>query len=132
MHARNRHTDKLSAGDKRMFVLAYLIPLRNVRIEITFAVEFAKVCRRTTNCRTDTQNMLHRFAVDDRKRAGVCEADRTHVHIRPRLVGVVRGVAEHLGSRLQFGMYFKPYGRTIHCLHSMTSLGYLKVGLKTF
>src|SRR3989344_7517367 len=115
MYARERDTGECSAGNQRMLVLADLISLRDVRVEITLAVELGEIRELTADCRTEAQNVPHRLAIHYRQCARGREADGTDVHVRLRLVGIVRRVAEHLGFRLQFCVYLKAYRRAGHC-----------------
>src|SRR3989338_2907295 len=93
-----------------MFILADLIALRNVGIKITLAVELCEVSTRAADRFADAQDMPHRFSIDYWQGARVRETDGTHVHVRPRLVGIVRRAAEHLGPGLELGVYFKANG----------------------
>jgi len=112
--ARNSDTGEFTALNERMLVLAYLIPLRDVRIEIALTVELGEVGERTADCGAEPEYVSHCFLIDDGQGAGVCETDRTDVHVRTCLVRVVLRIAEHLDPRLEFGMDFQTNSGNIH------------------
>ena len=114
MYTRDRDAQELSARYKRMHILANLIALRNIRIEITLTIEFAEVGKCALNRGADAQDVSHCFAIDDRQCARMRHADRTYVHVWLRLVGIIRGLAEHLGSRCKLRMDLETDGREIH------------------
>ncbi len=114
MHARNRDAGELPAHDERVLILAYLIALRDIRIEIALAVELAEVGGGAPDRGSNTQNVPHCGEIDDRQCAGMRRTDRTYIHVWPRLIGVVCGVAKHLCPCRELCMDFKADGRTIH------------------
>src|SRR3989344_4735489 len=97
-------------SDERVLVLTNLIPLRNVRIEITLAIEFSKIGDGPPDRGTDAYDMSHCLAINDGERPRVRHADGTDVYVRPRLVGVVLRVAKHLRPRLQLRMNLETDG----------------------
>src|SRR3989344_6556180 len=96
MNTCQRSTRKLATSDERMLVLAYLISLRNVRVEVTLAVELCRISKCAAHCSAEPQDMTDCFAIDDRECTGVRETDRADVHVRTELVRVIRRCAEHL------------------------------------
>src|SRR5512147_1841574 len=97
-----------------MNVLAYLIPLWNIRVEITFAIEFAKVGKRTADGGANAQDMTDCLPVDDGQSARVRHTDWTYIYIRFDVVRVVRRVTEHFRPCMELGMDLEANGGAIH------------------
>ena len=102
----------LATHDQRLVILADLIILRHVRIEIIFAIPFAKF-------RGDSAEQLARqdghfdgLLVEDRQGTRQPQAGRTGPSIR--VVPVTRGAgAKHLAPRLEVDVDFKTNGRDV-------------------
>ena len=121
MHTRDGDTSEFTARDEWMFVLTDLIALRNVRIEITLAIELGVVGKFAVDCRTDTKTC--------------CTASRLIVGSVPGcaiqigqtfafgcgFVRVVHGVAEHLGLRAELRVDLETDGGAIHSSSSYST-----------
>src|SRR3989344_4787985 len=114
MHACDINSCERASGYKRMDILANLVTLRDVGIEITLAVKLGKVGKRTADRGAYTKNVPGRLSVNDRQSPRMRHADWTDVYIRPCLVGVVRRIAEHLCSGLQFRVNLQTDSGAVH------------------
>jgi hypothetical protein len=99
--------EEFAVLDDGQLVLAYLVALRQVRIEVVLAGEN----RSRRNGRVDRQAELaghaHDFLVEHRQHARVAEIDQASLGVRLGAVG--RGRAgEDLAFRRKLGMYLQP------------------------
>ena len=91
----------------RVLILRYLVGLRQVGVEIMFAVEARAVLYFAVEAEAHFHGEVYRVVVDDRKRAGDGEAYRADVRVRRRADVVGRASAEELRLRFKLEVYFK-------------------------
>ena len=110
MDACDSDATELAPCDEGVFVLANLIPLRDIGVEVTLAIKLGDVSERAAKRYTHAQDMLYCFTIDDWQGPRVRKADGADVDIRAPLVRVIATIAKHLGAGCELGVDLKPDG----------------------
>ena len=93
--------------------MRYLISLREIGIEIAFAVEFGMLGNLSVECESRLYDQPDRLLIDSRERAGMPHTDGTDVDVGPLFVRIIETRTKHLGSSLELGMDLQANGRFV-------------------
>src|SRR3990167_5476658 len=104
MHTRNGNSCQRTTRNERVFILAYLIPLRKVGIKIVLSVEFRVIGQCPAERDADPKNVPYRFPIDDGEGPRMREAYWAYVRVWFLLIRIVLGITEHLRPGLQFSV----------------------------
>ena len=109
MYTSYLYPQKLTSRHKRIFILAYLIALRKIRIKVVFPIKFGVIRQLTIQRHAYPKYMPYCFPIDNRQSPRVRKANWANIGIRSCCICLVQRRTEHLRLSLKLRMDFKAY-----------------------